>query len=139
MRPETLKVSVGYKAGYMGEGEIAYAGPGALARAQWAGEIVKLRLQKFIPELNIDLLGYNAIHRRQFMPTSEPTEVRLRVAGMAPDAFTAQLVGEDVEALYTNGPAGGGGARKLVTEVIGIASILMPREAVKPQLHILES
>ena len=58
---------------------------------------------------------------------------------MAPDAFTAQLVGEDVEALYTNGPAGGGGARKLVTEVIGIASILMPREAVKPQLHILES
>ena len=30
----SLKVSIGYSAGYLGEGEISYAGPNALARAQ---------------------------------------------------------------------------------------------------------
>ena len=33
----TLKVSIGYSAGYLGEGEISYAGPNALARAHLAG------------------------------------------------------------------------------------------------------
>ena len=33
MRPATFKVSVGYKAFVMGEGEISYAGAGALERA----------------------------------------------------------------------------------------------------------
>ena len=33
-RPDTLKVSVGYHAGYIGEGEISYAGENCVARAQ---------------------------------------------------------------------------------------------------------
>ena len=36
-----------------------------------------------------------------------------------------------MEALYTNGPAGGGGARKFITERIGIVSTLMPRDTVR--------
>ena len=36
-RPPQLKVSVGYLAGYVGEGEIGYAGVNAVARAQLAG------------------------------------------------------------------------------------------------------
>jgi len=43
-RTPTYKVSVGYRAGYTGEGHMAYAGPGALARAKLAGEIVRERL-----------------------------------------------------------------------------------------------
>src|SRR5262249_11203005 len=39
-RPAKLKVSVGYLAGYVGEGEIGYAGANALARARLAGDIV---------------------------------------------------------------------------------------------------
>ena len=48
------------------------------------------------------------------MPPRSPYEVRLRVAARAPTAELAAIVGEEVEALYTNGPAGGGGARKYV-------------------------
>jgi hypothetical protein len=40
-RPDTLKVSVGYLDGYIGEGQISYAGSGALARGRLALEIVR--------------------------------------------------------------------------------------------------
>ena len=39
-------------------------------------------------------------------------EVRLRVAARTRDRHNAELVGNEVEALYTNGPAGGGGVVK---------------------------
>jgi hypothetical protein len=42
-RPDRLKVSVGYRDGFIGEGQITYAGPGAVARGQLALEIVKER------------------------------------------------------------------------------------------------
>lgn len=34
-RPETLKVSVGYRDGFMGEGQISYAGPGRWREPSW--------------------------------------------------------------------------------------------------------
>jgi hypothetical protein len=51
----------------------------------------------------------------------------LRVAGNAATADEAAIIGEEVEALYSNGPAGGGGVRKYVNEVIGILSIQINR------------
>ena len=56
--------------------------------------------------------------------------MRLRVAARAPTRDAAALVGDEVEALYTNGPAGGGGTRKAVTEQIGIVSTLIDRARV---------
>ena len=56
--------------------------------------------------------------------------MRLRVAARAPTAEQAALVGEEVEALYTNGPAGGGGARRYVREQVGIVSTLIDRQRV---------
>ena len=46
---------------------------------------------------------------------AQPYEVRLRFAARAKSADIARLVGEEVEALYTNGPAGGGGVRTYVS------------------------
>jgi hypothetical protein len=46
-------------------------------------------------------------------------------------------VANEVEALYTNGPASGGGASKSVREVIAVASMLMPRSAVQTQTVLL--
>ena len=39
-RTDTLKVSIGYFDGYVGEGQFSYAGPGAVARARLALGIV---------------------------------------------------------------------------------------------------
>jgi hypothetical protein len=43
-----------------------------------------------------------------------------------------------VEALYLNGPAGGGGVTQSVREVIAAASALVPRSAVHARCDILE-
>jgi hypothetical protein len=132
-RPETLKVSVGYVAGFMGEGEIGYAGDNALARARLAGDIVRERLAGRLGELRIDLVGSTSLHGRSFDAREQPYEVRLRVAARAGTRDDAAQVGDEVEALYTNGPAGGGGARKSVTEQVGIVSTLIDRARVTPR------
>jgi hypothetical protein len=138
-KPSTLKVSVGYGAGFVGEGEISYAGSNALGRAQLAGEVIKQRLKDSFSDLRIDYIGSTSVHRKTFGNHPEPYEIRLRVAGKAGAAAQAALVGEEVEALYTNGPAGGGGARKYIHEVVGIVSTLIAREKVQPTITLLHA
>ncbi|MFE1169860.1 acyclic terpene utilization AtuA family protein [Nocardiopsis sp. NPDC058789] len=125
-RPDTLKVSVGYRAGYRGEGEISYAGPGAVARARLAGEVVRERLGGRVRS-RVDLIGSGP-----GPDGGDPFECRLRVAALSPDRAGAQAVEEEVGALYTCGPAGGGGVRTRSGEVVGILSSTIAREAVEP-------
>jgi hypothetical protein len=139
-RPETLKVSVGYHAGYIGEGEIGYGGENCVARAQLAGEIVAERLRGRFQELRVDIVGMSALHTRPMSDADyRPYEVRLRVAGRSADREMAARIGEEIEALWTNGPAGGGGARKSTQEQIGIVSCLLARDKVRPQVTVFES
>ena len=138
-QPETLKVSVGYQAGWIGEGEISYAGAHALERAKLAGEIILKRIGDRFDEFRVDYIGLSSLHGESFSQGSASYEIRLRIAGKSPDKALAQLVGEEVEALYTNGPAGGGGARKYLHEVIGVVSILMNRNQILPIIQVFES
>ena len=138
-RPSTYKVSIGYKAFYLGEGEISYAGAAAYERARLAAGIIQKRLQHTFNDIRVDFIGVQSMHKTTFDHPGEPYEVRVRIAAKASTAEEAALVGEEVEALYTNGPAGGGGARKYVTEVIGIVSTLIDRDTIVPQVSIVES
>ncbi|WP_276373898.1 acyclic terpene utilization AtuA family protein [Chryseolinea sp. H1M3-3] len=146
-KPETYKVSVGYKAFCLGEGEISYAGHAAFERAKLAGEIVSKRFAEGlvisdhpITDIRVDYIGISSVHRTDFKtaPVS-PYEIRLRIVGKAQTPEDAALIGEEVEALYTNGPAAGGGVRKLVNEVVGIVSTLMARTEIEVQITIIES
>jgi hypothetical protein len=78
------------------------------------------------------------MHGKSFDRSAQPYEVRLRVAARAPTAERAMIVGEEVEALYTNGPAGGGGARKYVHEQVGIVSTLIDRQRVPTKVTMRE-
>ncbi|MGF7210121.1 hypothetical protein GGE65_004724 [Skermanella aerolata] len=139
IRPDTLKVSVGYHAGYVGEGEISYAGANALARARLAGEALHARLASQFPELRVECLGGDSF-RYGFLEGQEPTrEYRLRIVGRAQSRETAEEIGREVEALLTNGPAGGGGARKYVQETVGIVSALLSRTKIEAQLTVMRS
>ncbi len=138
-RTDTYKVSIGYQAGFRGEGEISYAGQNALARAELAAFVLDARLREDFPDLRIDYVGSTSVHRKNFAPGTTPYEIRLRVAALTPSLKHAERIGEEVEALYTNGPAGKGGARKYVTEVIGIVSALLPRSKVAGNVSVLES
>ncbi|HSH07181.1 MAG TPA: acyclic terpene utilization AtuA family protein [Burkholderiales bacterium] len=137
-RPQQLKVSIGYHAGWVGEGEISYAGPNARARAELAAETLRARLSAEFEALRVDLIGLSSLHGRPLHPVGEPYEIRVRVAGRAGIREKAERVGEEVEALWTNGPGGGGGARKLLREQIGVVSTLIERERVRPTLQVTE-
>src|SRR6202011_5054867 len=83
-RTGTLKVSVGYVDSFIGEGQISYAGPGALARGRLALDIVRERLKLTgvsTSELRFDLIGGDSLHGARRSEGSEPYEVRIRVAG----------------------------------------------------------
>jgi hypothetical protein len=135
-RPATLKVSVGYVDSFIGEGQISYAGPGALARGRLALDIVRERLKLTgvaASELRFDLIGVDALHGGHVSAhASEPYEVRVRVTGRTENLREAVRIGNEVETLYTNGPAGGGGASKSARDVVAVASVLLPRELAKP-------
>jgi hypothetical protein len=138
-RTPTYKVSVGYRAGFVGEGEVSYAGAKARERARLAGEIVRERLRDDIPDLRIDLIGVDSAHRGDFGHAHAPYEARLRVAARAPTRELAERVGMEVWALGTNGPAGGGGFRGEVHERIGIVSTLLERSRVRPSVTLMET
>lgn len=139
-RPDTLKASVGYLAGYRGEGQISYAGAGALARAELAREIVRERFGIIglqAEELRFDLIGVDSILGGMSAPSSGPAEVRLRVVGRTATLAEARRIGEEVETLYTNGPASGGGAIKTAGQIVAIYSVLVPRARINPQVTMV--
>ncbi|MCZ4254194.1 DUF1446 domain-containing protein [Sulfitobacter sp. G21635-S1] len=135
-----LKVSVGYRDGWLGEGQISYAGANCLARGQLAIDLVRDRLAHIsgaLLEQRGELIGVNSV-----LPTTSasacPAEVRMRYAARCPDAQTARAVGEEVEGLYLAGPAGGGGVTKGIREVLAIASTLMPADRVAVTFEMQE-
>jgi hypothetical protein len=140
-RPGALKVSVGYIDSYIGEGQISYAGPGALARGRLALEIVRERLKLTgvaASELRFDLIGVDALHGANLAArANEPYEVRVRVTGRTENLREAVRIGNEVETLYTNGPAAGGGVFKSARDVVAVASVLLPRELARPQVHFV--
>src|SRR4249919_1196487 len=140
-RTGTLKISVGYVDSYIGEGQISYAGPGALARGRLALEIVRERLKLTnvaASELRFELVGVDSLHGPEVSArASEPYEVRVRVSGRTENLREAVRIGNEVETLYTNGPAAGGGAWKSARDVVAVASVLLPRELAKPQVRFV--
>ncbi|CZT29025.1 DUF1446 domain-containing protein [Pseudomonas syringae pv. syringae] len=140
-RPATLKVSVGFLDGWIGEGQMSYGGPGALARGQLAKDIVLKRLALtgvVCEDIRAELIGVNALHGSHLgaRAEGEPWEVRLRVAARCVDKNDAIRVGNEVETLYTNGPYGGGGASKSVRQVVAVASLFVPRDQVNLHVHL---
>jgi hypothetical protein len=140
-RTDTLKVSVGYVDGFIGEGQISYAGPGALARGRLAIDIVRERLKLTgvaTRELRFELIGVDSLHGAEASTrANEPYEVRVRVAGRTENLREAVRIGNEVETLYTNGPAAGGGAWKSARDVVAVGSVLLPRALAKPRVQFV--
>lgn len=126
-----LKTSIGYKEGYIAEAEISYGGAGAVARAQLAKTIIEKRLAAQnieAIEMRYDFIGLNSLYGNALASTQEAPEARLRVAARTDDELIAKAIVREVESLYTNGPAGGGGIRSNIKEIVSIGSILIPEE-----------
>ncbi|MEH2478771.1 hypothetical protein V1282_002128 [Nitrobacteraceae bacterium AZCC 2146] len=142
-RTDTLKVSVGYVDSYIGEGQISYAGPGAVARGRLALDIVRERMQLTgvaTSETRFELIGIDSLHGADLAARAgEPYEVRVRVTGRTENLREAVRIGNEVETLYTNGPAAGGGVTKSARDVVAVASVLLPRDLAKPSIKFVEA
>lgn len=135
-----LKVSVGYRDGWVGEGQISYGGANCVARGKMAIELVQARLAPMgaaIREARGELIGVNSVWPDARAGVGTP-EVRMRYAARCDSAETARRVSQEVEGLYLAGPAGGGGVTGSQREVLAIASTLMPAVEVKTQVEIKE-
>ena len=141
-RPDTLKVSVFHEGGWLAEGEISYAGPGAEARARLAAQILRERLQGL--RIRIDLIGVISLFGDDAgalfdaTPIGDATDVRVRVAAAHPERADAERVTREVTALYTCGPAGGGGVRTSVVSRLNTVSCVVPRDAVSTGYRMLD-
>lgn len=134
--PENYKVSVGIDDGFAARGEIVYSGATSLHRAKIAAEIIGERWrEKFgrSEELTIEYLGYNAT-RPWSEPNHQPNEVCLRIGAHTLEENAAKTLCQDIEALYLNGPAGGGGATARYAPSVGIVSIQIPIAAVETKV-----
>ncbi|MCP2252596.1 Protein of unknown function (DUF1446) [Prauserella aidingensis] len=139
-RPDGLKVTLGFRGGWLGEGQLSYAGPRCLDRARMAADIACERLVGVhgLPEeaVEVEYIGAGAAFRG-LAAAEDPAEVRVRVSARVPTAEAAEAVGWEVESLYTNGPAGGGGARRSTTEIVAVRSCVVPREHVRPRVTVV--
>jgi hypothetical protein len=144
--PDTLKVTVSADGGWLGEAEMIYAGPNALARARLAADIVRSRCKKNGVEepLRVEIVGTGAVfdndtsdrERAKNMPMDG--EYRLRAAIRTADKETAQYVNDEVLSLFCSGPAGGGGYRCNITGQVNTASVLIDRGPVEAQAQARE-
>ncbi|HSV47407.1 MAG TPA: acyclic terpene utilization AtuA family protein [Ramlibacter sp.] len=141
-RPATLKVNVFHEQGWLAEGEISYAGRGAEARARLAAEILRERLAG-CGRLRVDLLGVTSVFGDDdgrwlaATPAGQAQDVRLRVAMNHAERAVAERLAREVTALYTCGPAGGGGVRTGLRARFGTLSCAMPRDQVAARYEFL--
>jgi hypothetical protein len=139
-RPEQLKVTVAFDGGLLAEAGISYAGPGARARAELAGAIVRermLALHGCNAPLRIDLIGVSALHGTAHAYPGDPQDVRLRAALRADSREQAELLLWEVESLLCCGPAGGGGYRGQITPSVITHSAYLDRARVQPRIEII--
>ncbi len=138
--PQKIKATVCFEGGWLGEGEISYAGPNCLARARAAADVLlqRLKLRKLDVQPRIDLIGVTSVHGgdsgegwRGFSG-AEPNDIRVRLAVASRSQDDADQASREVLALYCCGPAGGGGVRWKTTQRIRTQSYLLPREALAP-------
>lgn len=144
-RPERLKGLVGMRGLWFGEAEISYAGPAALQRAALARDVLLQRFDLLAPHVQpwIDLSGVASLfndgrgeylsQRLQHAPELE--DVRLRVGFIHTDRALIDALLAEVESLYTNGPAGGGGVRRHISESITTQGFLIPRGEIETSLE----
>lgn len=136
-RPETLKVSVGYKDGYIGSAGLSYGGHKCYERAVLAAKTLEtiIRRDYCTDELKVDIIGYNSLFPREYelgYPGGvEPLELRVRVAARARDRETLELIANEVDALTIGGPANCGGLARNIKELVAVLSILIPREDIR--------
>lgn len=143
-RPEQLKVSINYAAGWKATGAIVYSAPHALEKARAADEIVRRRLARLgltFEEIHTEYFGVSACHGANATTMAEVAEVQLRIGVRGQDQAAVERFTQEMIPLVLSGPPGATGygeGRPRVREVVANWNALLPRELVKPRVEVIE-
>lgn len=136
--PPTLKVAGFLELpGFIADAEIAYAGTGALARAQRTAEALRLRLCAWLDDdIAIDLVGVNSILRAASKASaSAPAELRVHVSARCADLEQAQTIEDEIYAMTLSGPAGGCSVRSERRARIEVLDGFIAASLVRPEIE----
>jgi hypothetical protein len=143
-RPPTLKVSISYHYGWKAVGTLVFTWPQALEKARAADAIVRTHLDQLglrFEKIHTEYFGVNACLGPNAPAIADPAEVELRIGvrgadRKAVDRFTRELI-----PLVLNGPPGATGygeGRPKVREIVAYWPALIPREAIRPRVEVVE-
>jgi len=139
--PHRLKATVSFPGDWLGEAEISYAGPNAMARARLAAEVIgkRIDLRGLQVRRRLDLIGalsvFDSDQGELANETGTLDEVRVRLAVSASERAPVDQSLQEVLALLCCGPAAGGGMRSQVRNRIRTVSYLVPRNLVSPTVE----
>jgi hypothetical protein len=139
-RPVRLKVTVAFDGGYLAEAGVSYAGDGAQARAELAGQIVDERMRHVHgtnAPVRTDIIGAASLHASARQYAQDSRDVRLHCAMRGSSEEDAQTLLWEVESLLCCGPAGGGGYRGVVTPSVITYSAFIDRDKAPPSVEVM--
>ena len=142
--PDTYKVSLAYRDGYMASGQLLVYGVDCREKALACGEAILARVRAAGFELartNIELLGVGAgvpgtWFWRKYQP---PGELVLRVTVHDPRREAVERFTREIAPLITSGPAGLAGyaaGRPQVRPVFAYWPTLVPKSLVQPKVEV---
>ncbi|XP_061373543.1 uncharacterized protein LOC133315880 isoform X2 [Gastrolobium bilobum] len=136
--PDKLLQLVPKDCGWKGWGEISYGGYECVKRAKAAEYLVRSWMEEIFPGLNHHILSYiigfdslKAVSSSEDVsPERTSEDIRLRMDGLFEQKEQAVQFAREFTALYTNGPAGGGGISTGYKKEILLEKQLVTREDV---------
>jgi hypothetical protein len=145
-RPETLKVNMGYRAGFIGVAQWSYTWPDAHLKMRRSLGLLEERLEAAgfkADETRVEYVGHSSMFAPLVDAPDDPDalEVTVRYAARCPTRAEARKVFSELVPICNNGPAGLGGlgTRLPLTELFAVWPALIPREHVPTSVVYLSA
>ena len=142
-RPEMLKASISYHAGWKASGTLVYSWPQALDKARVADRITRERLEQLglgFEEIHTEFFGVNACHGPAARPVDDPPEVQVRISVRGQDKRAVDRFTREMIPLVLTGPPGGTGygeGRPEVRQIVAYWPALIPREEIQTRVEVV--
>jgi len=137
--PETLKVLLGVDEGWIAEGEVSFAGLGAVDKANAMARIVLDRVEAAgvqALDRRHDVIGLDSVLGPATPSAPEPFDVRLRIACRVRTREEAAAFSMECQDLWWAPGVGGGGVRTSTRAVLGMHSASIARELVDATIAV---
>lgn len=142
---EFYKVSISYKDGFKLSSTLVYCWPDAIAKAQYASQILQDRANDLgldIKRFRSELVGFNSCNELDLVPSEEYNEVQLRISASSMSESDLNRLGREIAPLILTGPSGVtgfAGGRPKASEIVAYWPALLSKKAVKPNVHFFSN